>query len=258
MYGSTKDKHKLENAQKSLEYLYKKIPDTKGCMEYISKPASKGGCGAWCCKLQNPQVLYSEFLLTWNHITHNWSDEKIGELIRRSLENYMQDSYVKGCVFWSRETKLCGQHETRPFNCRIYGITPEEEWKPRYERLKVIYPDTKPQCGLVSTTDGSEFTKKKSDAIWREVKQVEQMIGIRPELITDDFGGSYRTYHDHILLHIFGESGLEFLTEVNLNSSDEEKAGHIEHLMNAYWSYQKDLREHGREDQQPESEDSES
>jgi len=84
------------------------------------------------------------------------------------------------------------------------------------------------------------------------------MIGIQPELITDDFGGSYRTYHDHILLHIFGESGMEFLTDIKVNESEEERVERIDHLMNAYWSYQKDLREHGRTDQQSESEDTES
>ena len=73
-------------------------------------------------------------------------------------------------------------------------------------------------------------------------------------------GGGHETLGspDHILLHIFGESGMEFLTDIKVNSSNEEKAEHIDHLMKAYWSYQKDLREHGRPGQQSESEDSES
>jgi len=244
MYDVTKDPTKLENCKKLLDYIYKQIPDTKGCMENIDK---EGGCGAWCCAFQNPQVLYSEFLLTWDYIVKNWTDERISKLIERSLENYFTDRTSKGCVFWDRDTRKCSQHETRPFNCRIYGITPEEEWKPRYERLKILYPDTREQCGLVSTEDDSEVTKKNIDKWWSELKGAEHSIGIDKDLINDNPTGSYRTYHDHVLLHFLGEDGLYTISDIREFGSDEEKKKCTAQLLSAYWSYQNDLKEHNDE-----------
>ena len=196
-------------------------------MEHISKPVSEGGCGAWCCQTQNPQVLYVEFRNAWNNVQENWSDQDIIELVRRSLRAYLFASERDGCVFWDRETKMCSHHETRPFNCRVYGITPEEEWRPRYERLKVIYPDTREQCNLVSTADGSEFTKKKSDSLWNMLKNAEKTIGVRPSDIHDDFGGSYRRYYEHVILHLMGDEGMEMLSQVREHGSNDEKEGVI-------------------------------
>jgi len=244
MYNATTNPVRLENSRKLLDYIYSQIPNTKGCMENIAK---EGGCGAWCCQLQNPQVLYSEFLLTWHHIQDSWTDNDIASLIEACLNNYFKDTYVKGCVFWDQETKLCSQHETRPFNCRTYGIIPEEEWKPRYERLKVIYPDTKPQCGLVSTEDDSKVTKKEMDYWWKQMRGAERALGIKDELINDEPQGSYRTYHDHVLLHILGEDGLITLSDVRELGSVEGKKECISNLMSAFWSYQKDLRDCGHD-----------
>ena len=56
LYSVTLKKEK--EARVSLNVLYSKIPDTKGCMEHIGKPESEGGCGAWFFRMQTPQVLY--------------------------------------------------------------------------------------------------------------------------------------------------------------------------------------------------------
>ena len=48
-------------------------------------------------------------------------------------------------------------------------------------------------------------------------------IGIKNDTVHDSVGGSYRTYHDHILLHILGEEGLEYLTYYRLNGTKDEK-----------------------------------
>lgn len=236
MYGSTTEKRRIDNAFKVLEYVYSKMPETKGCLEHISKPKEEGGCGAWCCQLQNPQVLYSEFLYTWNHVVNNWNDNQIGDLIEACLHNYLFDTPVKGCVFFDKESKKCSQHDTRPYNCRVYGIIPDEEFRPRYERLKVLNNDVQYQCQLVETADGSKVTPKNTEDWWKQIRSVEMAIGIKEDLITDEPEGSYRTYHDHILLHLFGEELLENLTAIRMSDDKEAKEATIRVMMQSYYN----------------------
>jgi len=231
MYGVTDQKKKLEEAKKKLVILYDKIPATKGCMENINKDASQGGCAAWCCNYQTPQVLYSEFLNTWDHIRRNFSNAQFMSLIEKCLRKYLFENTEKSCIFFDKSNRICTQHESRPYNCRIYGITPDEEFQPRFERLKVLYPDIRQQCNLVSTVNGEAVTKKDIDNWWLELKSIEMSIGIKQEFITDDSFGSYRTYHDHILLHILGETGLEYLTYMRVSSTPTEKEQAIKNTL---------------------------
>lgn len=243
MYGSTSDKKKIKDAIAILDYAYSKIPSTKGCLEHINLPESKGGCGGWCCKYQFPSVLYVEFLNTWKYVTSNWDDEKIGNLIKASLKNYLFDSPVKGCVFFDHDSRMCSQHSTRPLACRVYGIIPEEEFKPRYERLRVINPNVRDQCNLVETENGKTVTTKDTDYWWKEVKQAEKSLGIKDSYITDEYHGSYRAYHDHILIHLFGEEHMSKLSIVRTHLSDTEKNTIIEQMMSVYYSIKESLGE---------------
>jgi hypothetical protein len=112
-------------------------------------------------------------------------------------------------------------------NCRIYGITPEEEFQPRYERLKVLYEkkgeELRDQCDLVSTIDGKNVTKKHIDKWWDELVDIEASLGFKKEEINDSDGGTYRTFHDHLLIHLFPEDTLASLTFVKTNGSPMEK-----------------------------------
>ena len=191
MYGATKNRHKLANSRKILEYVYGQMPATKGCMENNNRSESEGGCGSWCCS-QHPQVLYSEFQNAWVNITGNWDDQQLLILVERSIRTYIFPEKKEWCVFFDHDSRLCQHHETRPFACRIYGIIPDEEFKPRYERLKVIYPETRYQCNLVSTVDGSKVTKKDTDRWWNDIKNAEKSIGIPENKIHDSSCGSYR------------------------------------------------------------------
>jgi len=243
MYGVTSDKKKLKSSRERLEEIYKSIPATKGCMENNSISEMKGGCGSWCCKLQNPQVLYSEFLNSWNAISHSWNDSRFEDLINRCLRKYLFPNSDKGCVFLDKETNLCSQHETRPFNCRVYGITPEEEFKPRYERLKIIYPDARNQCNLVTTVDGNPVTQQDTEKWWLEINAVEMGIGIKKETINDGNGGSYRTYHDHILIQVLGESGMETLSNLRTKGSAQEKEHTIRSVIKALKNFKDKMNE---------------
>lgn len=220
LYNATKDKKKLKEAQKRLHILYAKIPETRGCLENINK---ENGCKAWCCEEQTPQVLYVEFLNSWTYILKNFTTHQISALIESCLKKYLFAQENSACVFFDKNSRICAQHDSRPYNCRIYGITPDEEFKPRFERLRVIYPHIKNQCNLVETKSGEVVTKKDIDNWWAENKSIEMSIGIKNDTVHDSVGGSYRTYHDHILLHILGEEGLEYLTYYRLNGTNDEK-----------------------------------
>ena len=207
---SLKNPKVKENLQ-ALRRLYKDIPDTVGCMENINK---EGGCGAWCCLLQCPPFLYIEFLNVWNHILNNWSTEKILDLIEKCIRTHISKKITKGCVLWDPETKLCLAHQQRPFNCRIYSITPDHEIKPRLEKFRKLYekfPEViiKDQCNLVKTADGSVV--ESTDQWWRNITNCEERIGIPASMIRNVEDGSYLLFHDHLLLHTCSDKALEML-----------------------------------------------
>lgn len=220
-----KDNTKVKKSFNKLVDIYNSIPDTKGCLENISKGV---GCGGWCCKYQTPQLLYSEFLYLYNDIYTSFSNESFIEILKKSMINSVDSNPTKGCVFFDDSTKLCKCHLVRPLNCRIYGITPFEEFNPRYERLKEQYKYTlgaiiKQQCDLVSTINGKEITTKDTNKWWVQLKKVEKSIGIKDELINDKMGGTYRTPHDHIILYLMPDNVIMALNGIRMYEKHEDK-----------------------------------
>jgi len=224
---------KVKNSFADLHNLYNSIPATKGCLENIK---SGECCGGWCCKIQTPQLLYCEFLLIWNYISRNKTDDEICELFRRCMLNATKNVISKGCVFFDGKEKLCKIHKVRPFNCRVYGITPEEEFNDRYERLKEEcknIPGVKieKQCTLVSTEDNSEVTIDDANKWWESLNEIEKSIGVKEEFITDALGGSYRTPHDHILLYNMPNNILSGISGIRLYDSYVDKANAIDNII---------------------------
>ena len=219
---------RLKKAKKyfsQLEKLYSKIPDTKGCLENINK---EKGCGGWCCFHQSPQLLYVEFLYSWNEIFNNWDLEEIADVIELAMINYVLGFTTKGCIFFDKSTKMCRIHKFRPYNCRIYAITPKEEFQPRYERMKEIYKGVlgaviRNQCDLVSTIDNKPISTKDTDRWWEKLIDIEQKLGISKNNINDDTGGSYRTFHDHLLLYLTSDDIMDKLQGIRLSDNIEEK-----------------------------------
>jgi len=224
----------LKKAFSKLHNLYNTIPDTKGCMENIN--AEGECCKAWCCRIQTPQFLYSEFLLLWNFVSKNWTDEEICELFERCMLNAVDPLPSKGCVFFDGDTCLCEAHKRRPYNCRIYGITPNEEFEPRYKKLEEEYKSIvgaviKPQCPLVSTSDGSDVNIDMANEWWKKLVDIEKSIGIPKDMVTDAMGGSYRTPHDHVLLYNMPENVLNALSGVKKYTDELEKKTVIKGLI---------------------------
>jgi len=218
---------------KQLKNVYKIIPETKGCIENISK---EKGCGGWCCKIQSPQFLYIEFLHIWQFIKENWSGDEICDIIHKSMLNVIKGDTTKGCVFFDNETKKCKIHEVRGYACRLYGITPEKEFKVRYERMKELYKSVpgavvKEQCNLIKTIDDKKVTVFNTSRWWSQLIQIEKKIGIKEEDISDKQGGSYRMPHDHILLFTMPENILSALAGISLYDNANDKIVAVSDLM---------------------------
>jgi len=227
-------KDKLIKAFSRLHNFYNKIPNTKGCMENINTKGAS--CNAWCCRFQTPQLLYSEFLLLWHHVSKNWNDDEICDLFERCMINAVDPTPSKGCVFFDGDICMCKVHKVRPYNCRIYGITPNEEFEPRYLRLKEEYKSilgavVKPQCSLVSTVDDHKVNKEEIDKWWDELVKIERSIGIPEDMVTDAIGGSYRTPHDHVLLYNMPENVLNALSGIKQYTDEFDKKRAIKELV---------------------------
>jgi len=221
----------------ALNDVYAQIPETTGCLENISKEF--GGCQGYCCFLQNPHLLSCEFENAWRYILKEWSVEQIVDVIGKSLRNYLAGQITKGCVMWDEKTKLCKCHKHRPLSCYLYSITPDEEFSERMNRVQEKYKNNplmifRPQCKLVSTVDGKKVTKEDTDKWWNEIIAIEQKCGVSRDDIKDEAGGTYLTFHDHLLLKILPEYLIENLARVRLYGTPEEKEGIIITISNLF------------------------
>ena len=209
---------KFREMESGINEIYKSLPSTIGCMKSIEDV--KSSCGAWCCEEQNPSVWFCEFLNTLSSFILKMDPVDFSKLIELCLKKYLLIDRSSGCVFWDSDTKLCKQHESRPVNCYFYGVTPEEEFQPRYERLKVLNNNVKPQCNLIMLENGDKFmTKDDIDSSFDAIRQLEETLGVPSHFLNDSDGGSYRSYHEHVLLWILGESQMCDLSVVRASHS---------------------------------------
>lgn len=221
---------------KALESVYKDMPDTKGCLEHIDKSVKDGGCGGWCCYCQTPQIFYIEFLYCFEYIQKNMSDDDLLDIIEKSMLNAVKGETTKGCIFFDDETKMCKVHQGRSFNCRFYGITPDEEFNRRWSNVTkrmigMSNTYVKKQCELVSTADGSEVSVEDSNKWWGRIYQLESQLGIKEENINDKEGGSYRTPHDHLLLYLLPENIVGGLAGIRHYDNYKDKVSQVNALM---------------------------
>ncbi len=211
----------LEGPIVALNVLYNGMPATSGC----EKCAEVNGDNVkWCCSSQSPSMYYVEFLQVLKRVGDTWSEEEKTDVILRAVRNYLDNSLSKGCVFFCDNE--CAVYKVRPLACRLYGVISKENWDKRWETLKERQGESfeaKPQCSLV--TADQEITPSLEGKWFLHTRKSEERIGIPSEVINrhDLGGGSYRTFHDHLLLEFFGEELLSVLTEARMTNSTEEE-----------------------------------
>lgn len=217
-YGVDARLKNLQGSLVSLDILYDEMPKTSGC-EKCSEINGKDQ-EHWCCKSQTPSMYYVEFLKVYKELS-TWSLQRRQEVLFRAVANYLSNETNKGCIFYENG---CTVYLTRPLNCRVYGVVPKENWNKRWEALKALQGedfDSKPQCTLVSSE--KEISPQMEDKWFEHTKKCEQRIGV-PEFVInkhDEASGSYRNFHDHLLLEMLPEGTLSVLTEVKICNPDK-------------------------------------
>ncbi len=182
------------------------------------------------CKELNPSMFYVEFLHVWKEVQNKWKKSRRRELIFRAIMNYLRNDLKKGCIFYQDG---CLIHSRRPLSCHMYAVTPKEVWKERIDQLKERYGEDFPvqdQCDLVTTEDGREYVSSKDDDKWFDhVRKCEKRLGVTPDVLRkhDLPGGSYRTFHDHLLIELFPLESLEALTKYRLTNPTEDDIEHV-------------------------------
>lgn len=207
----------------ALKIIYEEMPETTGCEQCPLKNADNVH---WCCREQSPSMYYVEFLYVWEQV-QMWSKRRKMDVILSAIRNYLRNRSEKGCIFF-RDDK-CTIYERRPFACRLYGITSPESWQKRWDSLKEQQKEdfkAKPQCNLVSCVglDTSYLSEEKENHYFGFVRALERRIGINAKIVAlhDHPLGTYRTFHDHILLEMFGEDFMTMLTAARLKNPSEE------------------------------------
>jgi hypothetical protein len=211
----------------SLNVLFEHMPETTGCEKCKE---INGDNSEWCCRVVAPSMYYVEFLNVWIEV-QKWSKEKRLSLILRAVKNYLSNNDSKGCIFFQKEC-LC--YTQRSLQCRLYGVMPQEVWDKRVEYVKKLFDWDKVsnafkkktvQCPLVSCTNGHKSVTETEEQKWFEhTRQCEKELGIPLDAINDHDGpkGSYRTFHDHIVLEFFDTPALNLLTRVKAQMPSDE------------------------------------
>ncbi len=115
-------------------------------------------------------------------------------------------------------------------NCKMYGLWPEEDYNKRVDNFAKRYakyglsreelPLYK-QCPFVKRVDDNvELTSEVIDALYKRIDNLDKEIGDFTDLQIEN-KENYRTFHDWLLLRIFGETWLTQLTAFILAADKE-------------------------------------
>ena len=193
----------------------------------------QGSCA--CCRVAMPGLQYSEFLQMLNEIWNKESiDYKIG-IICTSIEYFFKndfkiwgmESLVKPCMFI--EDGKCKNYDSRPLNCRLYGLWPEDEYNSRVDKFEKAYEGLltreelplNTQCPNVKRVDDSiELTTEVIESLYAKLDRLD----LRMQRFTESQiknKENYRTFHDWFLFIFFGEEWLSAMTDFLLRADKE-------------------------------------
>lgn len=206
----------------ALEVLYESMPETTGCEKCQEV---NGENRQWCCKKLSPSMFYVEFLKVWKTVQNAWSKKKRIELFIRAISNYLSRESEKGCIFLVDGQCTC--YKERPLYCRLYGVIPEISWRSKVETAKKLNPKfvDRPQCNLVRFVNEKDLITEEMENKWfARIQKLEKRIGIKNKTIQlhDLPGGSYRTFHDHIMLEFPDVKTMNTLTKIKMTNPSKE------------------------------------
>jgi len=198
------------------------------------KTTCKGTCE--CCKVAMPTMSYSEFSQLITEIWDNEANETKIDLICKCIEYFFHNEFekfgmetmVKPCMLLDDKGR-CEYYESRPLNCRLYGLWPDHVYKERVDKFEKAYDgllkrDEIPlntQCPHVKRVDETEeLTEEIIEELFQALDDLDAKIGYFSNAQIKQ-GENRRTFHDWMLLKIWGEEGLSNLTTVMLGLDKE-------------------------------------
>jgi Fe-S-cluster containining protein len=189
-----------------------------------------------CCKVACPQMYYSEFIQLLHDVWEKADRSQKINMICKSIEYFFKyefekfgmETLIKPCMLLNEYGK-CICYENRPLNCRLYGLWPKDIYKRRVDRFAKAYkglvkrknlPLNK-QCPYVKRVDdGKKITEEIIEILSAKLDNLDAQVG--------NFSGAqieqhenYRTFHDWLLLKVFGEQWLSMLTSFLLAADKE-------------------------------------
>jgi len=201
-----------------------------------------------CCKVAMPQMNYCEFSQLINEIWDTTSKSEKIDLICKSIEYFFHnefekwgmESLIKPCQLLSADGK-CRYYDSRPLNCRIYGLWPEDVYKERVDKFAKVYEDLikreelplHTQCSYVKRVDESKpLTTEIIDSLFCQLDELDSQIS---GLTKSQIGQreNYRTFHDWLLFKVYGEDWLVKLTSFIVAADKNAMVDLIEQLKKA-------------------------
>jgi len=203
----------------------------------------KGRCE--CCRVAMPQIHFSEFSQLINEIWDTTSRSEKIEMICTSIEYFFRnqfekwgmESLVKPCILLSKEGR-CVRYESRPLNCRIYGLWPKDDYKDRVDKFEQAYEGLlkreelplNTQCPNVKRVDESvPITSELLDKLFAQLDELDKKVGNFTDAQVQH-KENYRTFSDFLLWKIFGEEWLIKLTDFVVAADKNAMVDMIEQL----------------------------
>lgn len=202
-------------------------------------------CKCTCCSVAMPSMNYCEFLNIITDLWQNANKEVKVEMIETSLNYFFKNDFmkwgiqslVKPCMFLDKKTGLCLTYNTRPTNCRLFGLWPKEIYEQRVEKFTKAYSKyglekndlpLHKQCDKVKQTDDKiKLNQEMIDAMYTSLDNLDKIVGNYTDLQIKN-KENYRTFHDWLLVHVFGEKWLTDLTNFMSIATREDIISQIE------------------------------
>jgi Fe-S-cluster containining protein len=187
-----------------------------------------------CCKTAMPQMNYCEFCQLADDIWRTTSRSEQIRLIcssieyffRNEFEKWGKESLIKPCLLLAEDGK-CRFYQSRPLSCRMYGLWPEATYNARVDKFEKAYdgllkreelPLNK-QCPYVKRVDETvPLTDELISHLYKQLDELDKKVGDYTDLKIEQ-KENYRTFHDWLLLKIFGEGWLVNLTQFMMGAT---------------------------------------
>jgi Fe-S-cluster containining protein len=189
-----------------------------------------------CCKVAMPTMNYCEFVQILNEI---WDKESVrikAEIIKTSIEYFVRyhhevwgmDKFIKPCMFL--KDGRCAYYSSRPLNCRIYGLWPEDEYNKRVESFQKEFGLEKEnvplntQCPFVERKNTQDdLTMDEINAMYDALNDLDfSMKRFTSKQIKE--GVNVRAFHDWICYTFFGEEWLSFMSQLLIRAKTKDNA----------------------------------